>query len=157
VVVYPVREVGVWQRISHFSSIYRRRSDQLTGWTSIRLSPISWLGCEWLVEAQVSIALGLISNTGNERASTLDDVLASRACPTLSTPVCASLARSRARTNLSRLSSSVLGNVRHCLRPAVSSWERIHESNGASVGFQVSPPHFTALHLTETQLSAQHT
>ena len=122
---------------------YRRRSGQLSGLDVYPFVPEILARLRMVGGGQVSIALGLISNTGNETASPLMTCSPSRACPTLSTPVCACLVRSRAWTNLSRLSSSVLGNAQHCLRPVVSSWERIQRSNGASVGFQVSPTQFT--------------
>jgi FMN phosphatase YigB (HAD superfamily) len=122
------------------------------------LSPRSWFGCEWLEAKKFQIALGLISNTGNETAATLDDVLAKSGLSNLidaslclfssiegldkSQPAIFLLARDRAALPATR-----------CVFVGEDSAER---TVAASVGFRVPPHPLHALHLIETELSAQH-
>ena len=107
---------------------------------------------------EIPIALGLISNTGNETAATLDDVLAKSGLSNLidaslclfssiegldkSQPAIFLLARDRAALPATR-----------CVFVGEDSAER---TVAASVGFRVSPHPLHALHLIETELSAQH-
>jgi hypothetical protein len=66
----------VYDRGSRTFLRYRRRSRQLSGPDVYPFVPEILARLRMVGGGQVSIALGLISNTGNETASTLDDVLA---------------------------------------------------------------------------------
>ena len=139
----PVREVGVWQRISHFSSI------SATLWPAHRpdvypFVPEILARLRMVGGGQVSIALGLISNTGNETASTLDDVLAQVG---LVQPCRRQLCVFSSIEGLDKSQPSLLQRARErAALPApccVFVGEGTAEINGASVGFQVSATHFT--------------
>jgi FMN phosphatase YigB (HAD superfamily) len=102
------------------------------------------------------IALGLISNTGNETAATLDDVLAKSG---LSKLVDASLClfSSIEGTDKSRPAFFLLARDRAGLPAAqcVFVGEDLKERTvAASVGFRVSPHPLHALHLIESEVSA---
>ena len=104
------------------------------------------------------IALGLISNTGNETAAALDRVLAESG---LSTFVDAGLCLFSSIEGLDKSDPAFFGLARdraalpagRCLFVGEDAAER---AVAMSVGFRVSPHPLHALHLIETELSTPH-
>jgi FMN phosphatase YigB (HAD superfamily) len=106
---------------------------------------------------EIPIALGLISNTGSETAATLHDVLAKSG---LSNFVDASLCLFSSIEGLDKSQPAffLLARDRAALpatRCVFVGEDPAERTVAASIGFRVSPHPLHALHLIESELSAQ--